>query len=115
MSEKENEEWIEKTVICPDCVRGRTVHWKENKSGKHPWRYHLPCTTCKGHYESVISQPKYCQIDDCDGLVEHKCTGYLCMGDGWVCAAHWLEEDIGFSQTGFACITCWHEVGSGGH
>ena len=36
MSGKENEEWIEKTVICPDCVRGRTVHWKENKSVNIP-------------------------------------------------------------------------------
>ena len=26
-NEDEKNEWIEKTVLCPDCKRGRTVHW----------------------------------------------------------------------------------------
>ena len=46
MREKRNEEWIEKIVICPDCVKGRIQHWKERKSGKPAWRYHIPCRSC---------------------------------------------------------------------
>ena len=115
MSDEENEEWIERTVVCPDCDRGRVAHWKERKSGKPAWRYHLPCTTCGGQYESVICQPKYCEIEGCSNLAEHQCQGHMCVGNGWVCGDHWVEESIGFSPSGFACITCWHEVGSGGH
>ena len=115
MTEENKEEWIEKIVTCPDCVKVRTEHWKENKSGKPAWKYHLPCNTCNGQYEKTVQQPKYCQIDDCNSLAEYQCNGYFCMGLGWVCANHWKEENIGFSDSGYACISCWHEVGSGGH
>ena len=115
MREKKNEEWIEKIVICPDCVKGRIQHWKERKSGKPAWRYHIPCRTCNGEFETIVHQPKFCQIDDCSLPAEHKCTGYFCKGEGWVCDTHWKQEEIGFSDSGYACISCWHEVGSGGH
>tara|TARA_X000001036_G_scaffold435934_1_gene478136 strand:- start:1175 stop:1681 length:507 start_codon:yes stop_codon:yes gene_type:complete len=115
MVEKKNEEWIEKIVICPDCVEGRMQHWKEIKSVKPAWRYHIPCSTCNGQFETIVHQPKFCQIDDCSLPAEHKCEGYFCKGEGWVCETHWKQEDIGFSDTGYACISCWHEVGSGGH
>ena len=114
-NDNNEEEWIEKTVDCPDCSKGRTEHWKPNKSGKHPWKHHLPCTTCKGNYQSHVWQPKYCQIFNCDNLAKNKCDGYFCERNGWVCDEHWAEEDIGFSIGGYVCITCFHEVGSGGH
>ena len=98
MTEKKNEEWIEKILICPDCVKGRIQHWKERKSGKPAWRYHMPCTTCNGQFETIVHQPKFCQIDDCSLPSEHKCTGYFCKGEGWVCETHWKEENIGFTD-----------------
>ena len=40
MKRNENEEeWIEITVECPDCIQGRVAHWKDSRTGKHPWRY----------------------------------------------------------------------------
>ncbi len=110
-----DEEWIEKIEICPDCVGGRTEHWKECNSCKSGWKYHLPCTTCNGQYETKTYHPKFCQIDNCKNDVAHKCNGVFCSGNGWVCEIHWKEENIGFSDNGFACINCWEEVGSGGH
>jgi len=114
-SEEQNEEWIEVSIECPDCVKGRRECWRERKSGKPPWRYHPQCETCKGDYLKVIHQPKYCQIPSCVQHAEHKCGGVFCSGNGYVCSEHWREEDIGFSKNGYACINCWHEVGSGGH
>jgi hypothetical protein len=113
--DEEKNEWIEKIVLCPDCKRGRTEHWRPNGRGKHPWKFHLPCQTCKGDYQTMRYQPKFCERKDCNNLAEHKCDGVFCEGNGWVCADHWYEEEIGFSATGYACVTCWHEVGSGGH
>tara|TARA_B100001996_G_C18318720_1_gene461676 strand:+ start:49 stop:402 length:354 start_codon:yes stop_codon:yes gene_type:complete len=114
MTEENNEEWIEKIEICPDCVKGRKEHWKAITS-KSYWKYYVPCTTCNGQYETKITHPKFCQVNDCSSFAEYKCTGVFCIGESWVCENHWMEEDIGFSESGYACITCWHEVGSGGH
>jgi len=55
------------------------------------------------------------QIPDCESSAKHKCGGVFCSANGWVCAEHWVEENIGYSQKGYVCINCWHEVGSGGH
>lgn len=116
MKEEENEDdWIEMTVECPDCTKGRVAHWKQSRTGKHPWRYHLPCGTCKGNYATTRWQPKSCQIEGCDEPANHKCSGVFCAANGWVCEGHWKEEHIGYSEKGYVCINCWHEVGSGGH
>lgn len=109
------EEWIEVVTECTDCVKGRVVQWVSRNSGKPPWRYHIPCETCKGNYESIVSQPRYCQIPDCGSNAKHKCDGVFCSANGWVCSEHWVEENIGYSQKGFVCVNCWDEVGSGGH
>jgi DNA-directed RNA polymerase subunit RPC12/RpoP len=113
--DENEEEWIEVAIECPDCVKGRIVQWMPRKSGKPPWRYHMPCETCKGDYESIVYQPKYCQIPDCGSIAKHKCDGVFCFANGWVCSEHWVEENIGYSQKGYVCINCWEEVGSGGH
>ena len=75
--EKENkdeneEEWIEAIVECPDCVNGRVVQWAPRKSDKPPWRYHLPCETCKGAYQSIVWQPKFCQMPSCESTAKHR-------------------------------------------
>ena len=114
-SEELNEEWIEVSIECPDCVNGRREYWKERKSGKPPWKYHLPCETCKGHYLKIVHQPKYCQIPNCVQDAKHKCGGVFCSKNGWVCSEHWIQEDIGYSEKGYVCTNCWNEVGSGGH
>ena len=116
MKNNENEEeWIEMTVECPDCTKGRVTHWKKSRADQHPWRYHLPCETCKGNYATTRWQPKVCQIEGCEEPANHKCSGVFCTANGWVCKEHWKEENIGYSTGGFVCINCWHEVGSGGH
>ena len=68
-------------------------------------RYHIPCRTCNGEFETIVHQPKFCQIEDCSLPREHKCTGYFCKGEGWVCDTHWKQEEIGFSDSGYACIS----------
>lgn len=116
MKNNENEEeWIEMTVVCPDCIQGRVAYWKDSRTGKHPWRYHLPCETCKGNYSTTRWQPTFCQIEGCEEPAKEKCTGVFCSANGWVCEEHWKEENIGYSERGYVCINCWHEVGSGGH
>ena len=115
MKDGDKTEWIEKIVECPDCKKGRTEHWKERKSGKPPWRYHFPCQTCNGDYQTTIWQPKFCAMENCNNPAAQYCGGVMCVGNGWVCVDHWREENIGYSIAGYVCITCWHEVGSGGH
>jgi len=95
-NEKKEEEWIEKTVECPDCNKGRTVHWKEHKSGKPPWRHHFPCATCKGDYQTKVWQPKYCQIIDCNNHATIQCGEVNFGARSWVCDEHWKEDDVGF-------------------
>ena len=111
----DNEEWIEVYVECEYCNNGRIVNWKQRKSGKPPWRYHLPCDKCKGEYRKIVIRPKYCQIVDCSNLAKHKCGGLFCPKNGWVCEEHWKEENVGFSISGYACVKCYEEIGSSGH
>ena len=62
MKKNENEEeWIEITVVCPDCIQGRVAHWKDIRTGKHPWN-HLPCEA-QHAIPPARWQPKFCQIE----------------------------------------------------
>ena len=94
-NEENEEEWIEKIVECQDCNKGRTVHWKKNKSGKHPWKHHFPCETCHGKYETKVWQPKYCQIPDCGNHAIVECGEVNFGARSWVCDEHWDEDCTG--------------------
>ena len=92
MKKEKEEEWIDRIVNCPDCEKGRTVFWRERKSGKPPWRYRFPCVTCKGEYQTVVFQPKYCQLEGCENPAKEKCGGYSYERQFWVCEEHWIED-----------------------
>ena len=111
--EKGNE-WIERKVNCENCENGKVRAHRVGKSGRR-YRVSVICTICDGEGEKVIWVPKMCEVPDCMNNVEYKCSGVYCQGNGWVCESHWIEENVGFSPTGYACPFCWAEIGSSGH
>ena len=84
------------------------------KRGK-PFRARIPCERCTGLGFVERMAMQYCEVPECGNESFHECKGAFCWGNGWVCDEHWTEENIGFSESGFACSTCCDEVGSGGH
>ena len=107
---KINNTWSEKKMQCTECVNGKIKMMKRGVK----FRVSAPCQVCMGLMVVVKSIPEFCEYGDCEHAPSHQCRGYIC-DDIWVCDAHWKQEDVGFSQNGYACETCFDEVGSGGH
>jgi hypothetical protein len=113
MNNKENN-WITRTIPCTECEKGRVPVTITPKRGK-PFRARIPCERCTGLGIVERMAMQYCEVPECGNESFHECKGAFCWGNGWVCDEHWTEENIGFSESGFACSTCCDEVGSGGH
>lgn len=105
--------WRERELPCTNCRDGTQTTKRKGLNGTVSTHKH-PCLTCFGTQQVVKTVPEFCQHNECNLPAAHQCCGVLCT-QHWVCANHWKTEDIGFSPNGFACETCWAEVGSGGH
>lgn len=105
--------WMEKSMPCSACKQGVSTVYKPSSDGSVT-KFSFACPVCMGTGSVIRSVPASCQIEGCTEAAVHQCSGPIC-DDAWVCSTHWMVEDIGFSPTGHACETCWHEVGSGGH
>lgn len=105
--------WRERELTCTSCGDGTETTIRKGINGTVTKHRH-PCHTCFGTQLVVKNVPEFCQYDDCNLPAVHQCSGVLC-DQHWVCDGHWKPEDTGFSPNGFACETCWDEVGSSGH
>lgn len=101
------------SMPCMNCQKGVRTAFRKDPEGEVT-NFSYPCPTCSGTGHVMRNVPTACQITGCSQPAHHQCTGPIC-NDIWVCSSHWMAEDIGFSQAGYACEICWHEVGSGGH
>tara|TARA_B100001250_G_C19426248_1_gene625472 strand:+ start:248 stop:586 length:339 start_codon:yes stop_codon:yes gene_type:complete len=111
--EKENE-WIERKVKCDHCENGKVGAYVEWIPGKR-CRVSVVCTRCDGMGEHSIWTPRFCQMPTCMNEVQYRCTGNFCHGNGWVCEAHWKDDDSGQSTSGKICDSCFDEFGWSGH
>ena len=108
---KNNENiWNEKEMPCKNCTKGKMRVWNPKKKKA----IQAPCVKCFGTTTVTKNVPKYCQYGDCESEPSHQCESFFC-DEAWVCSKHWKHEDIGYSQHGQVCETCFDEIGSGGH
>ena len=70
-----------------------------------------------GDWDHIVSEVRAkTAILDQGGQHPQMLIHSMSMGSGSISAwVNLVEENIEFSQSGFVCITCRHEVGSGGH
>lgn len=103
-----------KSVVCSACVGGTaTTTYRTTPNGPITSIQHM-CEVCQGQGSVLVKAWRYCQIGACTGLAVNRCNGPIC-DDAWVCKEHWMEDNLGFSNSGYACETCVDEVGAGGH